>query len=251
MGSNRKQPFGYTMEFGKIVIHTQEAQWVQEIYRRYNLGASFVELAQMMQEANVPYDADKPWNKNMVARILADERYIGGCGFQPIVSEDVFRSVVSKRTGKTSTSQKTEAKIMLRRKCDFRVTPYIEQEVLYLLNRLVAAPEQIKTPDTPAVQSNRLKMLKTELEDLLARLPVDEERTREKLKEIAVAMYETVDPREYETDRMRRVFQKESARAELDARLIAIAISAVLVDGNGKVKIKLKNEQVIERGESQ
>ena len=140
---------------------------------------------------------------------------------------------------------------MLRRKCDRRFTPDIEHEVLYLLNRLAAEPEQIKTPDAPPAQSERLKILKTELENLLARLPVDEERTREKLKEIAVAMYETVDPREYETDRMRRVFQKESARAELDARLIAIAISAVLVDGNGKVKIKLKNEQVIERGESQ
>ncbi len=249
MGSNRKQPFGYTMEFGRIVVHTHEADWVKEIYRRYGLGASFTELAQMMQEANVPYDADKPWNKNMVARILADERYIGVCGFQPIVSEDVFQSAASKRAGKTSVQQKTEAQKMLRRKCSCRVTPYIEQEVLYLLNRLASDPEHIKTPDTPILRSSRLITLKTELEALLARLPVDEERTREKLKEIAVAMYETIDPREYETYRIKRVFHQEQSRAELDARLIAIAISAVLVDSNGKIKIKLKNEQVIERGE--
>ena len=87
-----------------------------------------------------------------------------------------------------------------------------------------------------------------ELEDLLDRLPVDEERTREKLQEIAVAMYETVDPREYETHRMKRLFQKEQPRAELDAKLIAQTISAVMVDSNGRVKIKLKNEQIIERG---
>ena len=146
-------------------------------------------------------------------------------------------------------SQKTEAQKMLRRKCGFRVTPDIEQEVLYLLNKLATAPEQIKTPDAPPAQSDRLRILKTELDDLLARLPVDEERTREKLKEIVVAMYETVDPREYETYRMKRLFQKEHPRTELDALLIAKTISAVLTDSNGKVKLKLKNEQVIERGE--
>lgn len=48
---------------------------------------------------------------------------------------------------------------------------------------------------------------------------------------------------------MRRVFQKEEPRSELDARLIAMNVSAVLVDSNGKVKIRLKNDQIIERGE--
>lgn len=62
-------------------------------------------------------------------------------------------------------------------------------------------------------------------------------------------MYETIDPREYESYRMRRVFQKEEPRSELDARLIAMNVSAVLVDSNGKVKIRLKNDQIIERGE--
>ena len=92
-------------------------------------------------------------------------------------------------------------------------------------------------------------MLKAELEDLITQLPVDEERSREVLREIAVAMYETIDPREYESYRMRRVFQKEEPRSELDARLIAMNVSAVLVDSNGKVKIRLKNDQIIERGE--
>lgn len=66
---------------------------------------------------------------------------------------------------------------------------------------------------------------------------------------VSLAMYETIDPREYESYRMRRVFQKEEPRSELDARLIAMNVSAVLVDSNGKVKIRLKNDQIIERGE--
>lgn len=62
-------------------------------------------------------------------------------------------------------------------------------------------------------------------------------------------MYEAIDPREYETQRMRMLFQRGEQRSELDANLIAMSISAVLVDGNGRVRIRLKNDQIIERGE--
>jgi hypothetical protein len=48
---------------------------------------------------------------------------------------------------------------------------------------------------------------------------------------------------------MRRIFQKEEPRSELDANLIMMSISAVMVDSNGNVKIRLKNDQIIERGE--
>ena len=92
-------------------------------------------------------------------------------------------------------------------------------------------------------------ILKSELEGLIGQLPVDESRTREVLREIAAEMYADIDPREYETQRLRRLFQKEAPRSELDANLIAMSISAVLVDGNGNVKIRLKNDQIVERGE--
>ena len=72
---------------------------------------------------------------------------------------------------------------------------------------------------------------------------------REVLREIAAEMYADIDPREYETQRLRRLFQKEVLRSGLDANLIAMSISAVLVDGNGNVKIRLKNDQIVERGE--
>ena len=104
-------------------------------------------------------------------------------------------------------------------------------------------------PQTPRGHSQRLDMLKAELEELISQLPVDEKSAREVLQEIAAEMYADIDSREYETQRMRRVFQKEGPHSELDANLIAMNISAVLVDSNGKVKIRLKNDQTIVRGE--
>ena len=66
----RKQPFGYKMELGEIVPQPQEAETVRSIYLQYLAGASFKQLAEQLQTEDVPYDVDKPWNKNMVARIL-------------------------------------------------------------------------------------------------------------------------------------------------------------------------------------
>ena len=129
------------------------------------------------------------------------------------------------------------------------MTPHIEHEVLYLLNCLARNPERIVTPQPPRGHSQRLDALKSELEELISQLPVDEIRAREVLQEIASEMYIEIDPREYETQRMRRAFQKEEPRSELDANLTAMNISAVLVDSNGKVKIRLKNDQIMERGE--
>jgi hypothetical protein len=249
MGNNRKLPFGYKMEFGRVVINPDEKTWVEYIFRQYVSGASFKELSEYMAQEGIPYESGKSWNKNMIARIIGDSRYIGQRDYPAIIDVNTFERAAGHRNTKKVPVQKTDAQKMLRRKCGFKVTPYIENEVLYLLNRLVEDPEQIATPKDIRTKSDRLEILKSELEDLLVKLPVDEDRTREKLMEIAVVMYEVVDPREYETYRMKRVFRAEIPRKELDASLIAMNISAVLVDSDGNVQIKLKNEQVIERGE--
>ena len=84
MGSNRKRPFGYKMEFGEIVLHPAEAETVRWIYDHYLAGASYNALVDKLRERGIPYDGDKPWNKNMAARILADRRYTGEGGFPSI-----------------------------------------------------------------------------------------------------------------------------------------------------------------------
>lgn len=249
MGTNRKLPFGYRMEFGRITIHLEEASWVQYIFTQYNQGVSFQSITDKMRNSGMSYDGDKQWNKNMIARILSDHRYCGDRGYPEIIDEETFRKVAEKRKKKSASQKKTGAQAALRKKCAGRMTPYIESEVLCLLNNLAMNPERIVTPQTPQAHSPRLDMLKSELEELISQLPVDESRTREVLREIAAEMYADIDPREYETQRLRRLFQKEVPRSELDANLIAMSISAVLVDSNGNVKIRLKNDQIVERGE--
>ena len=248
MGTNRKLPFGYRMEFGRIAIHLEEANWVQHIFTQYNQGVSFQGITDKMRNSGMPYDGDKQRNKNMIARILSDQRYCGDRGYPGIIDGVAFQKAAEKRK-KSASQQKMEAQAVLRKKCAGRMTPYIESEVLHLLNCLTMNSEQIVTPQTLYTRSQRLDTLKSELEELISQLPVDENRACEVLREIAAEMYADIDPREYETQRLRRLFQKEASRSELDANLIAMSISAVMVDGNGNVKIRLKNDQIVERGE--
>ena len=246
---NRKLPFGYQMRMGEIVRNEPEAKAVQDIFLQYTLGASLKEIAEQMSKTGPTYDEGKSWNKNMVARILADTRYLGDSGFPVLIDAAVFLDAEEKRKKKAPPVQKTDAQTVLRRKCGCRITLYIEHEVLYLLNCLARNPERIVTPQPPRGHSQRLDTLKAELGELISQLPVNENRTREVLREIAAEMYADIDPREYETQRLRRLFQKEAPRSELDANLIAMSISAAMVDGNGNVKIRLKNDQIVERGE--
>ena len=81
---NRKQPFGYKMSLGKIVIQESEAKLVQEIFLRYIAGESLNELTEALRQQDIPYDEGRLWNKNMIARILADTsyEYPKSCGLQ-------------------------------------------------------------------------------------------------------------------------------------------------------------------------
>ena len=249
MGKYRKLPFGYRMEFGEVVIDPVESRWVIYIYEQYILGESFKSISDTLTATGVRYDADKPWNKNMVARILQDRRYVGEDNYIQIVDDNIFQQVDQKRNKKVASSTVTKAQKILKRKCGGYLSSQIEQEVLYLLNGLAGKPERIKIPDVPAKDNNRVEILRTELEELLGMLPVDETQARQKLMATTVAMYEAIDPREYETRRLKRIFGKEQMLTELDCNLLEQTVAAVTMDSMGKVRIRLKNDQIIERRE--
>lgn len=50
---NRKQPFGYKMALGEIVIQESEAKLVQEIFLRYIAGESLNELTESLRQQDM------------------------------------------------------------------------------------------------------------------------------------------------------------------------------------------------------
>ena len=100
MMGNRKQPFGYKMSLGEIVIQESEAKLVQEIFLRYIAGESLNELTESLRQQDIPYDEGRLWNKNMVARILADTRYTGEKGYPKLIDEEQLIAANEKRSNK-------------------------------------------------------------------------------------------------------------------------------------------------------
>ena len=74
----RKYAFGYEMRDGKIQPAGAEAEVVRMLHEQYAKGSSYRQLTELLNAGTVPYnEPDKSWNKNMVARILGNEIYIG------------------------------------------------------------------------------------------------------------------------------------------------------------------------------
>lgn len=98
---NRMISYGYGMEQGKLRIIEQEAEVVRRIFRDYNAGKAFREIADALVKEKVCFfDNICNWNKNTVARILGNSKYIGSCDYPEIVSYDEFSRALNRRAGK-------------------------------------------------------------------------------------------------------------------------------------------------------
>ena len=143
MAGNRKLPFGYRMERGEITENPAEAEAVREIFQRYLAGASYAALVEHLRDAGPAYDGDKPWNKNMVARILENPKYTGNSGFPAVIPAEAFQRAQIQKKERVTPSAKTPAQKELRRLCGGNPPKYVEVQVLGILNRLTADPTLI------------------------------------------------------------------------------------------------------------
>ena len=245
MGNNRKRPFGYRMELGKIVFHPAEAETVRWIYDSYLAGASYNTLVDKLRERGVPYDGDRPWNKNMAARILADRRYTGEGGFPPIIPESQFNMVQVRRQEQAAPCKKSPAQKELRKLCGGSPPVWVERRVLDVLNRLLQYPDLITCPvleDEPPPEAKRLRR---ELDELLHRPPVDETQARGLAFRLAALQFDAIGPEKYETLRLRRLFQGCARMAELEQERLHESVRRITVS-NGTVTVLLKNNQTLE-----
>ena len=241
----RKQPFGYKMELGEIVPQPQEAETVRSIYLQYLAGASFKQLAEQLQTEDVPYDVDKPWNKNMVARILEDDRYIGEKFFPALIPTEQFHAAQERRKEMRPEYKQTPAQKELRRLCGGTVPDSVARRVLKILNQVVDDPQLIKIEASGVPTTEDIRQRRLELDKLLYTPPVDEEIARQKAMELAVLTLVHVEMEEYETHRLRSIFGKQTKLRDLDANLLKQGVRKIECCGDN-VRVVLKNNQVLE-----
>lgn len=245
MAGNRKLPFGYQMEQGEIREHPVEAEAVRRIFRRYLAGASYAALVEHLCETGPAYDGDKPWNKNTVARILENSKYTGGSGFPAVIPPEAFQKVQTQRKERASPPTKTPAQKELRRLCGGNPPKYVEGQVLGILNRLTANPSLIYAPVPPEDEPVQIQVLHRKLTDLLKEAPVDEAAARQTALDLAAMRLDAIGPEEYETERLRRVFEKATPMESLDADLLRSSVQNITIQKRHAI-VQLKNGQTVE-----
>ena len=239
---NRKLPFGYQMRMGEIIRNEPEAKAVQDIFLQYMLGASLKEIAEQMNKIGPTYDEGKSWNKNMVARILENPKYTGADSYPKLVDIKLFEATSSKRQTKQRLPERTPAQKALKRVCSKLPSPEIEQQVTHLLGRLAEQPERITQPERTSKPT--YTNTQGELDGILNTQPLNEDAARRLICKLAREQYNAIDNKEYETERLRRLFTAFECTAELNAELLQSAVSAVLVT-RSVVRLQLKNGQII------
>ena len=76
--------------------------------------------------------------------------------------------------------------------------------------------------------------------------PINEDTAKRLAMELASAQYDEISSHMYETVRLQRLFQRQTPMQSLDAELLQAAVNRIYVHGN-KIKIQLKNGQILER----
>lgn len=245
---NRKLPFGYKMSLGEVTIHSDEAMLVREIFERYLSGESLKGLVEAMEEQPIPYGEERAWNKNMIARILEDQRYTGEKGFPKLIEPKELLAVAEKRSQKVKPSQKTEAQKIIRRLCGKSPPEWVEQAVMGLLNRLIRHPNLVQ--QSQAQRYREAPAIRSELDIVMEQQPIDEEHAKSLILKIAAEQYEVFGNEEYETIHLRRLFVQAECGTEPDAALLKSSVSKITFTDQ-EVKLQLKNGQVIERSDLQ
>ena len=271
----RKLPFGYHIRDGQIQIEENEAQIVRMIFDRYTEHTSYNRLASELNDQDVPYVPGKPWNKNMVARVLQDERYLGDSTYPQIVTPKSFRRAKAAKPDVSGTVDCAEIKdIRTLARCGLCLGPMRRERkdrwqcpqcmnspasikdghlilcVDRLLRRLREQPDTITPSPAIPTDDEAIQRAQDDLAHELDKPEFDESAATAMALSLATAKFNALGSEDYETMRMRYILASAEQHDGLDIVLLRQIASAILIHPSGAVSLKLKNSQITERSDS-
>lgn len=277
MAANRKLPFGYRMQMGKVCIQKQEAVIVKDIYAAYARGASYRKITEYLNTQPVPYcEPGKLWNKNMVARILHNEAYTGSGIYPQIISLELRGRVSAVRLTsgeptKDGRLSKAIRQISVCSECGGRltlsatnrawerwncpscgqltaqaVTPRIKEGVSTLIKTIYETPKLLESPSKDTDQNDIVQMAGT-FEQLLNTPNFQEDEAKAMALALAAARFDAFGSEDYETMRIQYLLAEAEPGEELNSELLQQITAAILIHPDGGISLKLKNGQIIER----
>lgn len=91
------------MKSGEITVDFTESKAIVRIFEEYLGGSSLLQIAKLIESEKIRYsESSDRWNKNMVKRIIENEKYLGTDKYPQIISERFFKQANEKRVSKAT-----------------------------------------------------------------------------------------------------------------------------------------------------
>ena len=279
MAKNRTIPFGYCMKNGEITTEPKEVYAVVTIFDEYLKGRSLSEIAKLMQSEKIRYNADSDkWNKNMVKRIIENEKYLGTDKYPQIIDDDTFRLANEKRIRKATTLDLIPDDLQEIRKCtyctecghklsriggnskyekwdyrnpdcyklEFRLTDQmIIGAVLNVLNSAIANPSLLESGGEISTYSPAADVIRqqNEINQMTDSSQIDFDRVKAEIFKLAEMKYDccTYNDSPQKTEELRNLLENNKQLNILDIGLFKACVSRIWISHFCTIEVEFIN----------
>lgn len=271
------------MQNGVIVIHLKEANIVKQIFSQYLNGENLKNVAERLTENQIEFlPGEYNWNKSRIKRMIEDKRYIGGDNYPAIIDKDTFQranveknnrirninpvitaekklltnKVICSNCGRrlfhnTDSRLKNSEKWFCKNEdCQFSVymtVAELEQRITEVLNLLISNYNftEYEETDISAEPSLEICKMENEIERLLESIDFDKTEIQNMILQCAAKKYDEYKSVQHITERLKADFEKSSLLSAFNMELFDRTVSAVMINKDKKVSLKLKNDKII------
>ena len=279
MKKNRNIPFGYTMQKGEIIAEPTESQAAKDIFKLYLDGNSMSEIARQMSICQISYNGITfDWNKNMVKRILENEKYLGKDGYPVLIDNETFNHANARKKSKaTSVNEISEELKIIRsltycKECghrlsriggntqtdkwdcrnpecsrfNYRLTDNMIKDILlHILNSVIANPDLLDTDSEISAYTTNIKVKcqQNEINRLMDNPEIDSEKVKTEILRLAELKYDccTYDESPQKTEYLKELFSGKEQLNIIDYDLLKSCVSRILIGHFYTVEIEFIN----------
>lgn len=274
MAQYRKIPYGYHIVSGVITINIEEKNIVQKIYQMYADGLSYHNIATELTKQDIRYMPTKPeWNKNMVARILQNEVYLGTEKYPPIIDSVQFNKSESAKKTYTLTESK-EIKdlkpLLVCSQCGEKVKRRVNKNGTHrwycsadikhisinvsddiILKDIVSIQKILANTKLEMASNNNISIetlrLQNEIDRLLEQPELEVDKIKSSIMELAAIKYSLCTDTNYlEQAMLEKLKYSENV---VDTKLLVDLLENIKVSQDGVSEILLKCGKYIRKGE--
>ncbi len=279
----RRILYGYRKVQFNFYVVPEEALIVREIFKEYIDGKPLKAIAESLTERQIVYYKDKTeWTKNAVCRILENRHYIGNSEYPKIIDENVFKKAENLRLSKGGKREKDSQEIIYLKShlfCEvcgnkfMRRAKYVDRERWVCENKCHKAYEYLddkilvnkingiicfvkdnpsflmtKTVAKPYTPTREVILKEKQVKDMIFEPKPMFQPIKSLIYSSINDKYNAMDfdtSKQFTTALCEFVSNYKIKADILDLRFMKIAVEKIMVDKDGKLRIRFANGQEI------